>query len=246
MLSSCLVSPVADQSVTENVAGVVSGDGGGAFTAVHGGCGSLAECLDQVVDHRSRQGLRYELGFLLAVVVAVVVAATACAGHDELAAQAQWAADAPVWVLTALGARPDPLTGAIVAPSESTLRRALAGVDAAELQRLTATWVQTTVRATRVRDADGARLTGVAIDGKSVRGRPPAAVPIRTCWGRPPTTGRSSSLNARSQTRAARSPNSSRWWLSSTSPARSSPSTPSTPNGPPPNTSSRPRTPTTS
>ena len=110
--------------------------------------------------------MSYELGFLLAV----VVAATACAGHDEVTAQAQWAADAPVWVLTALGARPDPLTGAIVVPSESTLRRALAGVDAAELQRLTATWVAATAGAIRVRDGDGARLAGVAIDGKSVRG----------------------------------------------------------------------------
>ncbi len=53
--------------------------------------------------------MRYELGFLLAV----VVAATACAGHDEVAAQAQWAADAPGWVLRALGAEPDPLTAAI-------------------------------------------------------------------------------------------------------------------------------------
>jgi hypothetical protein len=90
--SSCLVPPVTDQSVTEEVAGVVSGDVDGAFAAVRGRRGSLAECLDQVADHRSRQGLRYELRFLLAV----VVAATACAGHDEVAAQAQWAADAPV------------------------------------------------------------------------------------------------------------------------------------------------------
>lgn len=94
------------------------------------------ECLGQVADPRSRRGLRYELGFLLAV----VVAARACAGHDEVAAQAQWAADAPVWVLRALGARPDPLTGAIV------------------------------VGATRARDGDSTRLSGVAIDGKSVRG----------------------------------------------------------------------------
>lgn len=139
-------------------------------TAVRGACGALAEYLDQVVDHRSRQGLRYELGFLLAV----VVAATACAGHDEVAAQAQWAADAPEWVLTALGARPDPLTGAITAPSESTLRRALAGVDTADLQRLTAQWVQASARATRACDEESAsgdrRLVGVAIDGKSVRG----------------------------------------------------------------------------
>jgi hypothetical protein len=61
------------------------------------------------------------------VVLAVVVAATACAEHDEATEQAQWAADAPRWVLTALGAKPDPLTGEITAPSESTLRRTLAG-----------------------------------------------------------------------------------------------------------------------
>ena len=58
--------------------------------------------LTRSFDHRSRQGLRYGLGFLLAV----VVAATACVGHDEVAAQAQWAVDAPQWVLTGLGASP--------------------------------------------------------------------------------------------------------------------------------------------
>jgi hypothetical protein len=69
-------------------------------------------------------------------------------------------------VLRALGAKPDPLTGAITAPSEATLRRALAGVDTAQLQRLTSGWVQ----ASRAGDGDGHRLAGVAIDGKSVRG----------------------------------------------------------------------------
>jgi predicted transposase YbfD/YdcC len=92
--------------------------------------------------------------------------------HDEVTAAAQWAADAPDWVLTALGAKPDPLTGAVTAPSESTLRRALAGVDAADLQRLTTQWVQASAGAARVctTDGDGQRLAGVAIDGKSVRG----------------------------------------------------------------------------
>ncbi len=163
MSLSCPAPPVAGQSVTVEVTGVVPGD----LTAVRAGRGALAEYLDQVVDYRSRQGLRYELGFLLAV----VVAATACAGHDEVAAQAQWAADAPEWVLTALGAKPDPLTGTITAPSEATLRRALAGVDAADLQRLTAQWAQAAARATRAGDAGGGRrLVGVAIDGKSIRG----------------------------------------------------------------------------
>ncbi len=102
--------------------------------------------------------------------LAVVVAATACAGHDEVAAAAQWAADAPEWVLRALGAKPDPLTGAVTAPSESTLRRVLAKVDAAELQRLTAGWVAASAGAIPVRESDAGRLAGVAIDGTSVRG----------------------------------------------------------------------------
>jgi len=132
--------------------------------------GSLAEYLGRVVDHRSRQGLRYELGLLLAV----VMAATACVGRDEVAAQAQWAADAPVWVLTALGARPDPLTGAVARPNEATLRRVLAEVDAADLQRLSSEWVAA-LRAGHhgVHHHEGGtppRLPAVAIDGKSVRG----------------------------------------------------------------------------
>lgn len=163
MPSSCLVRPAAGQRFsTENHTEPVSGDAGGDLGAVRAGCRALAEYLNQVVDYRSRQGLRYEMGFLLAV----VVAATACAGHDEVAAQAQWAADAPPWVLSALGAKPDPLTGAISTPSEATLRRALAHVDATDLQRRSAEWVA----ALRASTGEGARLPAVAIDGKSVRG----------------------------------------------------------------------------
>ncbi len=165
MLSSCPVPPAAGQQfIPEGHAEYAGADSGGELTAVRGGHGALIEYLDQVVDHRSRQGLRYELGFLLGV----VVAATACAGHDEVAAQAQWAADAPVGVLRALGAKPDPLTGAITAPSEATLRRALANVDTAQLQRMSTEWTQA-LRAS-ASDGEGARLPAVAIDGKSVRG----------------------------------------------------------------------------
>ena len=83
MPSSCLALPVAGQSVIEDITGLVPVDVAGAFAGGRAGCGALAEYLDQVVDRRSRQGLRYELGFLLAV----VMAATACVGHDEVAAQ---------------------------------------------------------------------------------------------------------------------------------------------------------------
>ena len=137
---SCPAAPAAGQQrITENhiehhiehpIRGV------GDLAAVRAGYGALIEYLDQVVDHRSRQGLRYELGFLLGV----VTAATACAGHDEVAAQAQWAANAPASVLRALGAKPDPLTGAVATPSEATLRRAPAQLAATDLQRLMTSW----------------------------------------------------------------------------------------------------------
>ena len=179
MLSSCLATPVAGQSIPADTIREVYGDVPSGVSAVRAHCGALVEYLDQVIDHRSRQGLRHELGFLLAM----VIAATACAGHDEVVAQAEWAAAAPRWVLLALGATPDPLTGMVTAPSESTLRRVLAKVNPADLQRLTAGWAQATARSTRagLHDdgdveggevaTDGARrLAGVAIDGKSIRG----------------------------------------------------------------------------
>ena len=165
MPPSCPAPPAAGQQfIPENHAEYAGADFGGELTAVRAGYGALIEYLDQVVDHRSRQGLRYELGFLLGV----VTAATACAGHDEVAAQAQWAADAPGWVLRALGAKPDPLTGMISTPSETTLRRALAKVDATDLQRLSTEWVAALQASAG--DGEGAGLPAVAIDGKSVRG----------------------------------------------------------------------------
>ena len=91
----------------------------------------------------------------------MVTAATACAGHDEVAAQAQWAADAPGWVLRALGAKPDPLTGTISTPSEATLRRALAKVDTAELQRMSTEWTQA-LRA-GASDGESAGLPAVSV-----------------------------------------------------------------------------------
>jgi predicted transposase YbfD/YdcC len=175
--SSCLAPPDAGQLSSVDTTREVYADVSIGVSAVRAGCGALAEYLNQVVDHRSRQGLRHELGFLLAV----VIAATASAGHDEVVAQAEWAAAAPTWVLLALGATPDSLTGTVTAPSESTLRRVLAKVNPVDLQRLTAQWVQATAGALRADTdtdgdtgqgaTDGGRgLAGVAIDGKSVRG----------------------------------------------------------------------------
>jgi hypothetical protein len=119
----------------------------------------------------------------------VVVVATACAGHDEVAGYAQWAADAPVWALTALGVKSDPLTGRVTAPSESTLRRALREVDAGDLQRLTARWVAASWPARSRRTVSGCPRWPSTVKASA---EPPLVVQrARTCWEQPPTMARS-------------------------------------------------------
>jgi hypothetical protein len=76
VLSSCLALPDAGQSTSADTIREVYADVSIGVSAVRGGCGALAEYLNQVVDHRSRQGLRHELGFLLAVVIAATASRT--------------------------------------------------------------------------------------------------------------------------------------------------------------------------
>lgn len=66
--------------------------------------------------------------------------------------------------LLGLGAAPDPLTGAVRAPSEATLRRIATRVDPAALEAAIAVW-------TTARGTDGTRIAvavAVAVDGKTV------------------------------------------------------------------------------
>lgn len=67
---------------------------------------SVLARLALVPDPRSRQGRRYEIGYVLAV----TVAATLACGHDSVSAIAEWAADAPASLLAELGGRIDPLS----------------------------------------------------------------------------------------------------------------------------------------
>jgi DDE_Tnp_1-associated len=87
-------------------------------------CRDLLGYLAQIADPRHRRGRRHTLGAVLAVAVAAVLA-----GARSLAAIGEWAADAPGQVLSALGTRRDPLTGAWRPPAEATVRRVLARVD---------------------------------------------------------------------------------------------------------------------
>ncbi len=121
----------------------------------------LAEFLAAVPDHRSARGRRHSLASILSL----ACAATA-AGSRSLVAIAEWAADAPAAVLAGLGVRRDRCGGALVPPSETTIRRALAGTDAGALDKQLAAWLA----AHAGTGPAGGGLPAVAVDGKTVRG----------------------------------------------------------------------------
>jgi predicted transposase YbfD/YdcC len=98
--------------------------------------------------------------------VLATAAAAVVAGARSITAIAEWAADAPIPVLAAVGARRHPVTGVWQPASEPTVRRILTRVDADALDDALGAWLAAQVAAGRV-DAD---LLAVAVDGKSLRG----------------------------------------------------------------------------
>jgi hypothetical protein len=96
----------------------------------------LLAYLATITDPRASAGRRHPLAAILALAAAAVLA-----GARSVAAIADWAADAPQPVRPALGTRRDPLTGRWAVPTETTIRRTLARLDAdalagADLDRL--------------------------------------------------------------------------------------------------------------
>jgi len=118
----------------------------------------LAEFLAGVPDHRRTQGRRHSLACVLSLACAAVAA-----GARSLLAIAEWAAAAPESVLDCLQVRRDPCGGARVVPSETTIRRALAGADTGALDEQLAAWLL-------AQHEPGAAVADVAVDGKTVRG----------------------------------------------------------------------------
>lgn len=123
--------------------------------------GDLLRALRSVPDPRRDGGRRHPMAYVLGV----LVMSFTCAGFGSFAASAQWAAAASARLLLTLGAAPDPLTGAVVAPSEATLRRIATRMDNEAFEAVLAAWTARLVSA----EKDGPRLA-VAIDGKAVRG----------------------------------------------------------------------------
>jgi len=121
----------------------------------------LAEFLAAVPDHRRAQGRRHPLVSILCLACAAVAA-----GARSLVAIGEWAAEAPAAVLTAMSVRRDPCGGALVAPSETTIRRALADTDPGALDEQLAAWLA----AATVPEADEIAADRVSVDGKTIRG----------------------------------------------------------------------------
>ena len=94
------------------------------------------------------------------------------AGARSFTAIAEWVADAPPWVLAALGVRYDPLAGCFRPPDEAAIRQVLESVDAAALEAAVGSWLAARLQATRQpppRPGQRERRA-VAVDGKAVRG----------------------------------------------------------------------------
>jgi predicted transposase YbfD/YdcC len=130
----------------------------------------LLAALAEVPDPRARRGVRHGLVAVLAIGICGVLA-----GARTFTAIAEWAQDLTGAVRTRLG------LGRRAAPSESTIRRTLQGVDAEALDRAVSAWLvarsappcaasapATPAPASAVRPAPAVRV--IAIDGKSARG----------------------------------------------------------------------------
>ena len=94
-----------------------------------------------------------------------IAAVAVAVGARSLVAIAEWAADAPQWVLALLGIRRNQRCGRYLAPDESTVRRVLAAIDGDELDEAISAWI----RRDQVRPVGGLR-PAIALDGKSLCG----------------------------------------------------------------------------
>ena len=121
----------------------------------------LMEVFAQIPDPRDPRGVRHDLATVLTLAQTAVLA-----GARTLLAIAEWTHDAARDTLSRIGISPDQAL-----PSESTIRRTLAQLDANDLDARLAGWM-----ATRVGHLAGRRV--IAFDGKTMRGaRTPAGAP---------------------------------------------------------------------
>jgi predicted transposase YbfD/YdcC len=120
---------------------------------------SLLEVLGRVTDRRGRRGRVYGLVFVLAASLVAVLG-----GASNFRQVADQVAEFPESLLRKLGARWCYFRGGFRRPSAKTIRLALTGIDADELDVVAGAWLRHRAKP----EADGTMT--VAIDGKVLRG----------------------------------------------------------------------------
>lgn len=131
-----------------------------------GGRASLLEVLGQVSDPRAKRGIRHQV----AATLAIVVAAGLSGSGRSFRSAGDFAADLPQDALARLGARLHPVTGRYIAPNEATIRRHVQMIDADEADAAAGAWLWSQVAAGRIAAGQAGALTGVALDGKVLKG----------------------------------------------------------------------------
>lgn len=128
---------------------------------------ALAAVFAQVNDPRKPKGIRHPL----AAVLTVLTMALLCGARDFRQA-ADRVGELPQALLEAAGARRHPILGIQIPPGRDTLRRLAETVNAAVMDRLICTWLNTLL--------DAHAGIGLALDGKTVRNtRPGTGVDVQ-------------------------------------------------------------------
>jgi hypothetical protein len=120
---------------------------------------SLYDLFPSLPDHRSPSGKRFNQAGVLTLVVLALLSQ-----QNSLRQIAAWVAVQDVALSTRLGFRFGRL------PSYGTIRRVLLGLDLPALRAALAAWLHDLTRTLPLTHPSALPLTGVAIDGKSVRG----------------------------------------------------------------------------
>lgn len=149
---------------------VTATEHGESTNAGMAGVRALVEMLGRVADPRKPRGVRHRLGAVLAVTVFAVLA-----GARNFREAGDRAADLPQELLALAGCRMHPVTGRYVPPSEPTIRRVVHDIDADAADEQVCRWLREQVQAAAIAagagtgDAGERGLSGVAMDGKTVR-----------------------------------------------------------------------------
>ncbi|MEV5552004.1 ISAs1 family transposase, partial [Streptomyces sp. NPDC052309] len=122
----------------------------------------LARFLAGLPDPRDLRGRRFPL-----TAIVTAAAASVLAGARSLTAITEWIADAPRWVLLALGFASDPFSKAVTVPHATTVMRLLRRLDGDAFDAVIGAFLQARAES---QQTGRTRWRAVAVDGKQLRG----------------------------------------------------------------------------